>query len=630
MPKRTPLTFLKKYWVLFSIPVLFWFIDLFFRYHQLSEFNGTQLFIYLSSLFVSAGYIVFVLLLILRSFRIKLLFYSLISFLFPIWIFSFFGSYKFESMNGVFPNYHTILFIKEEPYSAWTLAVYSVEIWIAVVFVIIILGLNILLRKYIKSFVPYIKNKYLLLYFILQLLAFEAIGIFYWKYDQCAISDVNLACNIQRALFDFSDYSRPGGGLKTRNPYDYKISPELKKTKNYNVLLVIFESARKRTMGLYNRDIPTTPFLNSFEEKYSKNFYKFLEPKTIATSTMLAVPAILNGIGPYQSPSKMFSQPLTWEYAHRIGYKTFFLSSHYLGMFDFDDFYKKNNLDHYYCQDNADQPLFNELGMDDIHATNKLKELLSQYKEEPFYGVIQYNTTHYPYTAPENYMKWGDDEIMDKYYNSMYYQDDLIRQVIEHMEEKDLMKNTIILFVSDHSEAIEEHKNIGHLESNYIETIDIPLFMYVPDNMLSTEELKALKNNTDVLCSNIDVAPTIVDLFDLEKDTTLQSMTNNYTGYSLLKPIPKDRYVITFNSNSYGNFNTGISIINHKWHYLYRTNVVPNREEIFLWKSDPTEMQDYIFLMNDSLRQSIALELEKYEESYPYGKLIREKIFKGQ
>ena len=622
--------FFKKHWFLWLIPLLFWCIDSFSRLHQISEFNSAQLLIYLFSLLVSGGYFVFILLLIRKAYKIKIVFYLLITLLVPIWVFSFFGSYKFESMNGVFPNYHTILFIKEEPYSAWTLAVYSVEIWILILSLILLVLLNFFLRKNIEKFVPLIKTKFLFIYLLIQFAAFESIGVFYSNYDQCAIADVNLACNIQRAIFDFSDYSRPGGGLQMRNPMEFKISPENKKTKDYNILLVILESARKRSMGLYNRKIPTTPFLNSFEDNHPSNFYKFLEPKTIATSTMLAVPAILNGIGPYQSPSKMFSQPLTWEFAQRLGYKTFFLSSHYLGMFDFDDFYKKNNLDYFYCQDNANQPLFNELGMDDIHATNKLKELLSQYKDQSFFGVIQYNTTHYPYTVPEKYMKWGDEKIMDDYYNAMYYQDDLIRQVIEHMEKENLMKNTIVLFVSDHSEAIEEHKNIGHLESNYIETIDIPLFMYVPDNMLSEEDITGLQNNLNRLCSNIDITPTIIDLLDIENDSILGPLKNNYTGYSLLKPVPKDRYVITFNSNSYGNFNTGISIINDKWHYLYRTNVVPNREEIFLWKSDPTEMQDYIFLMNDSLRKSIAFEIEKYQESYPFGKLIREKIFKGQ
>ena len=322
----------------------------------------------------------------------------------------------------------------------------------------------------------------------------------------------------------------------------------------------------------------------------------------------------------------MFSQPLIWEYAKALNYKTFFMSSHQLSMFAFDDFYDKTSLDFYYHQENSGNPLFNELGMDDKFATEQLTKKLSEYKDEQFFGVIQYNTTHYPYTVPEEFMKWGDETIMDEYFNAMYYQDQLLSRVISQMEKENLMSNTIILFVSDHSEAIEEHKNIGHLETNYIETLDIPLMLYVPDGTIKKEELNSLKQNLGNLTSNIDVTPTIFDLLDLEQNEKFAPYSKNFTGYSLLQPVPENRYVITFNSNTYANFNTGISILNQKWHYLYRTNIVPNREELYFWKSDPLEAQDYLFMMPANIRKDIAKEFEKHPESARFGPLVREGI----
>jgi phosphoglycerol transferase MdoB-like AlkP superfamily enzyme len=292
-------------------------------------------------------------------------------------------------------------------------------------------------------------------------------------------------------------------------------------------------------------------------------------------------------------------------------------------MFAFDDFYDKSALDYYYHQEISGNPLFNELGMDDKFATEQLSNKLSEFKNDRFFGVIQYNTTHYPYTVPEEFMKWGDEKIMDNYFNAMYYQDQLLKRLITHMEKENLMSNTIIICVSDHSEAINEHKNIGHLETNYIETLDIPMMMYVPNGLLKSEELNNLKSNLPLLSSNIDVTPTIFDLLDLETDKDFSKYSKNYTGYSLLKPLPENRYVITFNSNSYANFNTGISILNQKWHYLYRTNIVPNREELYFWKSDPIEVQDYLFTMPTNLREEIATEFERYSESAKFGPLVR-------
>lgn len=614
---------LKENWKLLISPLFFFLLDFIYRFQQLKEFESSQLTFYCISVCLSFSYFIFIFLLLRSIVHKKWLFYLLYFLIGPLWLFSFFGSFQFESMNGIFPNYHTFLFIREEPYSAWTLATYTLNLSVSLLILALLIGIGFLLRKFIINSIPLISNRKLLIYSVIQLIAFELVSIFQPKFDQCAIADVNFAMNIQRAVFDFSDYSRPGGGLKERDIP--KIESTLK-PKNFNVLVVIFESARKRSMGLYNKELSTTPFLNEFEKKYASNFYKFLEPKTIATSTMLAVPAILNGIGPYQDKSVMFSQPLIWEYAKALNYKTFFMSSHQLSMFAFDDFYDKTSLDFYYHQENSGNPLFNELGMDDKFATEQLTKKLSEYKDERFFGVIQYNTTHYPYTVPEEFMKWGDETIMDEYFNAMYYQDQLLSRVISQMEKENLMSNTIILFVSDHSEAIEEHKNIGHLETNYIETLDIPLMLYVPDGKLKKEELNSLKQNLGNLTSNIDVTPTIFDLLDLEQNEKFAPYSKNFTGYSLLQPVPENRYVITFNSNTYANFNTGISILNQKWHYLYRTNIVPNREELYFWKSDPLEAQDYLFMMPANIRKDIAKEFEKHPESARFGPLVREGI----
>ena len=614
---------LKENWKLLISPLFFFLLDLIYRFQQLKEFETSQLIFYCISVCLSFSYFIFIFLLLRSIVHKKWLFYLLYFLIGPLWLFSFFGSFQFESMNGIFPNYHTFLFIREEPYSAWTLATYTLNLSVSLLILALLIGIGFLLRKFIRNSIPLISNRKLLIYSVIQLIAFEIVSIFQPKFDQCAIADVNFAMNIQRAVFDFSDYSRPGGGLKEREIP--KIEPSLK-PKNFNVLVVIFESARKRSMGLYNKELSTTPFLNEFEKKYASNFYKFLEPKTIATSTMLAVPAILNGIGPYQDKSVMFSQPLIWEYAKALNYKTFFMSSHQLSMFAFDDFYDQSSLNYYYHQENSGNPLFNELGMDDKYATEQLTKKLGEYKDERFFGVIQYNTTHYPYTVPEEFMKWGDEKIMDKYFNAMYYQDQLLGRVISKMEKENLMSNTIILFVSDHSEAIEEHKNIGHLETNYIETLDIPMMIYVPDGTLKKEELNSLEQNLGNLTSNIDVTPTIFDLLDLEQNEKFAPYRKNFTGYSLLQPVPEDRYVITFNSNTYANFNTGISILNQKWHYLYRTNIVPNREELYFWKSDPLEAQDYLFMMPANIRKDIAKEFEKHPESARFGPLVREGI----
>ena len=65
-------------------------------------------------------------------------------------------------------------------------------------------------------------------------------------------------------------------------------------------------------------------------------------------------------------------------------------------------------------------------------------------------------------------------------------------------------------------------------------------------------------------------------LLDLEKAPKVKEYLNRLTGYSLLKPIPSDRMIISLNNNQVASFNTGLSVCGEDWHYLYRTNLVPN------------------------------------------------------
>ena len=194
------------------------------------------------------------------------------------------------------------------------------------------------------------------------------------------------------------------------------------------------------------------------------------------------------------------------------------------------------------------------------------------------------------------------------------------------LKKEGLLKNTIVLFTSDHGESLTEHHNIGHVESNYTETISVPLLAYIPEGILSDKEKKQLKINRSQLTSNIDISPTVVDLLNLEEEPSLQKYFQNYTGFSLLKPIPNDRMIISLNNNQVASFNTGLSVCSKRWHYLFRTNLVPNKEEFYLWKKDIGELHDKQKQLSQKQR-NIILNLVK---RYPVCDKLVEKVEKYQ
>ncbi len=590
-------------------PILMCLVDIYFRRELLGRYSDNQLLFYFSSLIISIGFFAFVLLL-LKSLESKPVFYFGVSILvFPLLLFSFFGSYTFFSLNGIFPNYYTFLYFKTEPKSAMMI-IRDASGWKELFG--LIFGIGILLaavRWYTKNHVEKLQGKWLILFGLLQFTAFESLISFHKKYDQCAIVDANFAACVQRHAFTWDDHSEfKGKGLEERIPP--KLDLKLAK-KKFNVVVFVFESVRKRSLHIYGNQHETTPNFAAMQKNFPENFFVFKQPVSIASTTMLAVPGILTGIGPYQDKSVLYSQPLLWEYAKIFDYKTFFLSSHTLKWYKFDKFYKKEKLDVWWNKDNSGLPYFNDLGIKDELTIQKLNRTISKYSKEPFFGVVQLNTTHYPYEVPKKYNKWNNS-FSDTYDNAVRYQDAIIGDFFKQLKKNGLLENTIVLFTSDHGESLTEHHNIGHVESNYTETISVPLLAYIPDGILSEREKKQLKKNRSQLTSNIDISPTIVDLLNLDEEPALQKYFKHYTGYSLLKSIPDDRMIISLNNNQVASFNTGLSVCSKDWHYLFRTNLVPNKEEFYFWRKDIAELHDHQKLLSKKQRNIILNLVKRY------------------
>ena len=150
-----------------------------------------------------------------------------------------------------------------------------------------------------------------------------------------------------------------------------------------------------------------------------------------------------------------------------------------------------------------------------------------------------------------------------------------------------------------------EHRNLGHAETNYTETISIPLFAYIPEKFLSKEQKFNLKQNRKRLTANIDIAPTILELLQLNTHPSWENWRKNFTGYSLFSNIPKSRKVISLNNNQITNFNTGLSVASVDWHYLFRTNIVPNRQEFYWWRKDIGERYNMRKSMPEKLKQEV-------------------------
>lgn len=602
---------------LLLIPFIYFITDLIVRFKLLQLFSAKQLLFYGISIITSSLLFVFVILLISSLKKRKFVFNLLLS-LFSIYlVLTVFGSYIFFYFNGFFPNFYTLEYFKNEPLSAFILLQDTIKLMDVTIFLIGFILVFILLRLQARKEYSFNSTGFLLGTFVIYICCLTFLAIKIKKYDQCLIVDSNFSAAVSRHVFDWeSNREFKGKGLGERNPIRLKKSNE---KRNFNVLIIVCESLRKQNLGVYGYSRNTTPFIGLFQKEHPDEFFVFKNPYTVSTTTMLAVPGVLTGIGPYQSTEIFYSQPIVWDYGKMLNYRTFFLSSHSLRWYRFDRFYSKEKLDHFWYMEKSGFPLFNDLGIDDSHTINHLNTLMREKNENPFFALIQLNSTHYPYRINKKFAKWKGS-FVDEYDNSILYQDFVLGKIFRELKKNGKLENTVIILTSDHGESLKDHNNIGHVDSYYAETVSVPLMIYLPEKVSRNLDLQMLRNNLNKTVSNIDIAPTIIDLLGLWDDNSVKPLLKNYTGFSLFRSIANNRAIITMNNNEVARFKVGLSLIKDQYHYIYRTNIVPNREELYNIQKDPKESKNLIDFVSKGHLKNLTSEFDRYPEIAPYRK----------
>jgi arylsulfatase A-like enzyme len=163
------------------------------------------------------------------------------------------------------------------------------------------------------------------------------------------------------------------------------------------------------------------------------------------------------------------------------------------------------------------------------------------------------------------------------------------------------------------------------VDSYYLETISVPLMIYIPAGLKSKLNTAIFKSNLVATTSNIDIAPTIIDLLQLQNNSQVKELKKNYTGYSLFQKIPKDREIITMNNNEIARFKVGISILKHNLHYIHRTNIVPNREELYDIRKDKKENNNILAKISYSKLVNLKKEFDKYPACNKYVPQLKRK-----
>ena len=174
------------------------------------------------------------------------------------------------------------------------------------------------------------------------------------------------------------------------------------------------------------------------------------------------------------------------------------------------------------------------------------KFLDAKNKKQPFFSVIYFDCPHSPYDYTEEFAKFqpaakavnymqvvnGTDVThINRYKNGIFYDDHLLGRIFAGLKKRGLMENTVIILTADHGEEFWESGYWGHTNAFTLQQCKVPLIVRYPG-----KKGKIVNEVT----TNLDIAPTIMEL------SGCVNLVDKYTlGKSLLKPLPRDYWVVT-------------------------------------------------------------------------------------
>ena len=168
--------------------------------------------------------------------------------------------------------------------------------------------------------------------------------------------------------------------------------------------------------------------------------------------------------------------------------------------------------------------------------------------------------------------------------------DDMVGRIVDALEQRGILDNTLILFTSDHGEMLFDFGRLG--KGNFYDPIvRVPLIVAPPQSIL-------VKHGTDDLVETFDIAPTILDYANCSRPEQMSAST--------LRPTiegtgsGKEAVFCEYLTNDRGR--RGICVRTQRYKYAYWGADQP--EQFFDLQEDPYERRDLVG--QDSYRDEIG------------------------
>ena len=255
------------------------------------------------------------------------------------------------------------------------------------------------------------------------------------------------------------------------------------------------------------------------------------------------------------------------------------------------------------------------LPVDAALVLRSVVDWLQAHGDERFFMYIHFREPHYPYVVPPSFHVPFLDLAARRPQKLMYdaslaYVDSIFARLLEELDARGLLAESVVVTMADHGEAFSEHGKVGHSSTAYTEMTHVPVAFHLPARSGAVPQRRS-----EIFCLT-DIMPTLLDLLGMAPPTTMQGRSR----LALLTGEQEETPAFAV-SRALGEDHSGGLLGPDQVSYAFR---VPRytllladegkRVELYDRDADPGELHDIAALQPD-LARALRAQFEEWADS---------------
>jgi len=442
-----------------------------------------------------------------------------------------------------------------------------------------------------------------------------------------------------------------------------------------NVLLVVFDTVRARSLSLYGYSRPTTPAL----ERLAARAVVFEQSYVTSPWTLPSHATMFTGRYPHElSPAWLTAldatHPTIAEIFRGRGYLTAGFTANVAatsyetglarGFIRYEDYPVSFSMvvKSSWLARAIDTALGWTTGRRRQHPGQRNAEevnaaflrWLDASQGRPFLAFLNYLDAHGPYLAPPPFdekfgptrrrppltdaplaeqRQWSREQIqveIDAYAGAIAYVDNQLGRLIEELERRGLVAGTVVVVTSDHGEQFGEHGLFDHANSLYLPVLHVPLLVSFPPRVPDGRRVATPVTLRDLPVTLFDLAGLPGPMPFPGASLAIHWAGSTEAGRSSSPLLAEVRKGINLDPRLPVSRGDMHSLIEEGWHYIRNGD---GQEELYDVERDPGELENLAEADGGTLLARFRAELERAgvraPRSVARGRLTADRLHDG-